>query len=677
MRKLLYFIPTVLTLSLIFGILFGYYINPKPIVILIGLLATLVLLGIAYWHANKLYQQKYYFNIVAYFLFFMIGVGSITKQNIQFQKKHYSHFITKENTLILTINKQLKSNPYYHKYYASLSQLDTIKVTGNILLNIKNDSITNRLKVGDKIQVKAIFKPINQPLNLYQFNYRDYLKKQQIHHQITSTKNEIITLPSSTITINKIAFSIRQKINIALAKYDFKKEELAIINALLLGQRQNVSKELLQSYAGAGAMHLLAVSGLHIGILLLLLNMLFKPLERLKKGKTIKLILVIFLLWIYAIIAGLSPSIIRATGMFTAIAIGLLSNKKTNTLHNLFISMFFLLLVNPLYLFSVGFQLSYLAVFSIVYIYPVFIQWYNPQQWFIKKVWQLLAISFSAQLGVLPISLYYFHQFPSLFFISSLVIIPLLGFILALGIVVIILAVLGILPQILANLFGLIISKMNAFISFIAKQETFLFQQINYSILLLIASYFIIIFGFRFLKIPDLKKLRFVLLGIILFQTVVIYEKRQCNTTKEFIVFNKNKASIIIDRNGKNGTVYHNLDSISIAKNRILQNYKVGVVNLDYNYNPINNTYKINKKEILIIDSLGIYKLSEFYPEIVLLRQSPKINLERLIKTLKPKIIIADASNYKTYKKQWKKTCLKHKVNFYNTAIDGAYRYKY
>lgn len=677
MRKVLQFIPANLTLLIILGILFGNYINPKPIIILISLLVTLIVLGITYWQANKSYKQKYYFNVAAYILFFLIGIGSITKQKIQFQKKHYSHFITKQNIIILTIKKQLKSNHYNHKYYASISQLNTTRVTGSILLNIKKDSITNRFKEGEKIQLKAKFKPINQTLNLYQFNYRDYLKKQQIHHQITSTKNEIKNQPNSTLTINKIAFNVREKINIALAKHHLKKEELAIINALLLGQRQNVSKELLQSYTGAGAMHLLAVSGLHIGILLLLLNIFFKPLEQLKNGKKIKLLLVIFLLWVYAIIAGLSPSIIRATSMFTAIAIGLLSNKKTKTTHNLFISMFFLLLVNPLYLFRVGFQLSYLAVFSIVYIYPLFIQLYNPQQRCLKKIWQLLAISFSAQLGVLPISLYYFHQFPSLFFITSLVIIPLLGFILALGILVILLAVLGILPQFLADLLGLIISKMNAFISFIAKQEAFLFQQINYSILLLITTYVIIIFGFRYIKMPNFKKLCFALLSIILFQTVIIYEKWQRNTTKEIIVFNKKKASIIVDRKGENGTVYHNLDTTAIIKNKALQDYKIGIGNLDYNYKAINNTYKIGEKSVLIIDSLGIYKLPENYPEIVLLIQSPKINLERLLKTLKPKIIIADASNYKTYKKQWQKTCLKYKIEFYNTSTSGAYRYKY
>ncbi len=671
------YIPATLCFFMILGILFGYSINPDLSKVLAYLFGALTILSLVYWHANKIYTKKYYFNIVAYILFFIIGISAITIQNSQFQKKHYSHFIKDKNIVILTISKPLKSNKYYHKYEAKIIQLNKTKVVGKLLLNIKKNSTTKRLNVGENIQVKTIFKTINKPLNLYQFNYQDYLKTQQIYHQITVMEDEIYLLPNKTKNLHEIVFRIRKKINKSLVKYHFKKDELAIINALLLGQKQDVSKELLQSYAGAGAMHILAVSGLHIGILLLLLNTLFKPLEMFKNGKIIKLLLVIVLLWLYALLAGFSPSIIRAVTMFTAIAIGVLLNKETNILHNLFLSMFLLLLVNPLYLFSVGFQLSYLAVFSIVYFYPLLTSWYHPKLWLFKKLGQLLAISISAQLGVLPISLYYFHQFPSLFFVTSLVIIPLLGFILAYGILVIILALLGILPQFLATFFGLIIHKMNAFISFIANQETFLLKQISFSILLLISSYVFLVFVFRFLKLPSINKMRLVLVSILLFQVVLLYEKWQIQNTNEFIVFHKNKTSIVLFRKGEKVNILHSLDSITIQKNKAIQDYKIGTGKIEFNYKPIQNIYKIAQDTLIIIDSLAVYNLPKLHPKVVLLRDSPKINLERLIQTLKPKIIIADASNYKTFKKRWQQTCKKYKVIFYNTSVKGAYQYKY
>ena len=128
---------------------------------------------------------------------------------------------------------------------------------------------------------------------------------------------------------------------------------MAVVNALLLGQRQTISKDLIESYSDAGAIHILAVSGLHIGIILLILMFLFKPLHYLKHGKVLASILIICLLWVYAIIAGLSPSVVRAVTMFTAIAIGMHLNKPSNIYNTLVISMFFLLLFNPYYLFEV------------------------------------------------------------------------------------------------------------------------------------------------------------------------------------------------------------------------------------------------------------------------------------------------------------------------------------
>ena len=278
-----------------------------------------------------------------------------------------------------------------------------------------------------------------------------------------------------------------------MEKFNFSPNELSIINAIILGQRNNISNDLFESYKNAGAIHILAVSGLHIGIILLLLNFLLSPLERIKNGKTIKLILIIILLWIYAFIAGMSASVIRAVTMFTAIAIGWISDRPSNIKNSLIVSFFFLLLIHPLFLFDVGFQLSYTAVFSIVLIQPLIIKLWHPKWKPVHYFWQLLTVSFAAQLGILPLSLYYFHQFPGLFFISSLVIIPFLGIIIGFGILIIILALFQILPQILVDIYSFIITSMNNIIDLVAQQESFIFQEIYFSIVLMISFYLILI----------------------------------------------------------------------------------------------------------------------------------------------------------------------------------------
>ena len=140
------------------------------------------------------------------------------------------------------------------------------------------------------------------------------------------------------------------------------------------------------------------------------------------------------ILWSFAIISGLSASVVRAVTMFTAIVVATSFKRQTNTFQVLVVSMFFLLICKPHFLFDVGFQLSYTAVFAIVWLQPLWKQLWNPQSWFLKQFWSLLTVSLSAQLGVLPLSLHYFHQFPGLFFVANLTIIPVLGIILILGI---------------------------------------------------------------------------------------------------------------------------------------------------------------------------------------------------------------------------------------------------
>ena len=162
--------------------------------------------------------------------------------------------------------------------------------------------------------------------------------------------------------------------------------------------------------------------------------------------------------------------------------------RPTNIYNTLAISMFIILLFKPLFIFDVGFQLSYMAVFAIVSIDPYLYKLWKPKYWLIKVYWHTLTITISAQLGILPLSLYYFHQFPALFFLTNLLIIPVLGIILGFGILVILLAVLKILPPFLVSLFGGSIDVMNTIVDWVAKQEPFLFKDIPFNFLCVVVG---------------------------------------------------------------------------------------------------------------------------------------------------------------------------------------------
>src|SRR5690606_4466680 len=380
------------------------------------------------------------------------------------------------NTITFRIREILKPNIYYDKYIIDILKIDDLSVSGKSIINLQKDSIGAPLKVDDIFITKTILKDINPPLNPNQFDYRKYLERKYIYHQFFTNKTSLFKVASEKNTFLGIAGQIRNHINIKLKTHPFNPDELAIINALLLGQRLDISEEVYSNYTNAGVIHILAISGLHIGIILLILSSVLKPIELFKHGKLIKTILLIIILWGFAFIAGLSASVTRSVTMFSIVAMAMNLKRPTSIYNTLSISMFALLLVKPMFLFDVGFQLSYLAVFSIVIVDPLLHNLWKPKNKIINFYWRTLTVTISAQIGVLPLTLYYFHQLPGLFFISNFVIVPALGIILGLGILVFFLALINILPVFLVKTYGYIIHLMNRFVGWVSQQEQFLFH---------------------------------------------------------------------------------------------------------------------------------------------------------------------------------------------------------
>ena len=668
MKKLLGYLPFHFLLFLIAGICCQFYTDYWNYGIVISACILIFLSLTAYWQRKTLF-----FVFITWITFFLTGMILVYENDATNHTNYFEKHLKNTSKVILAIDKVLKPGNYHHKYVADVVQLDSKKTTGHVLLNIEKDSTSLLFHTGDLVFLKNKFQDIKSSLNPHQFNYKHYLKKQGINQQVYITHQEILLLDESKVSLLRFIDAFRVKIQKSLRRYHFTDDELAVMNALLLGQRQEISKQLSDNYSKAGAIHILAVSGLHVGVILLILSLILKPLERVNNGKLIKLVLVILSLWFFAILAGLSASVIRAVTMFSAIALGQFFNKRNAVEHSLIFSMFIILLWKPLFLFDVGFQLSYTAVFGIIWIQPVLYQLWKPNFFIVDKGWQLITVSVAAQLGVLPISLFYFHQFPALFFISNLIIIPFLGVILGLGLVVLVLSYESTLPVFLEGFYGDVISILNKVVAFVARQESFLFSEISFSALKMIFSYLLIISGFQlFLKLNT--KRCFLFFGSILaFQCVLILEKYTIAQKSEFIVFHKSKNSIIGIRKGSSFELYHSMDSLQISSQKLLINYKVGENITSQNYHKLSNLMYYDKQVVLIIDKDGLYDIKELNNPIVLLRQSPKINLQRLVKKLKPAIIIADGSNYKSYIENWKTTCKNLKTPFWTTYNQGAY----
>jgi len=674
--KLLNFTIIKLTLSLIIGITIARYFEFTFKCTALALGVCLAVLAFGLLLVKRHYKFTHWFGMLA--MLTTIVLGSFTV-SIHDETLQWSHYLNKtsdydqQHELLVKISKRLKPTDYNNKYIAELLQLNSENASGQLLLNIEKDSSNNRLPIDAVCLVSTSLSEVSKPKNPFQFDYNTYLKERQIYHQIYANQTELLEISTQNKTLHGYADALRSIINTKLIAAGLKDDTLAVVNALLLGQRQDISAETYNNYKNAGTIHILAVSGLHVGIIYFILLFVFKPLERLPYGRHLIVpILVVLGLWSFAVVAGLSPSVTRATTMFSIVAMAKFLKRPTNIYNTLCISAFILLLCKPQFLFDVGFQMSYLAVFAIVSIQPLLYNLWQPKWYVLDKPWQIFTVTIAAQLGVAPISLYYFHQFPGLFFISNLVVIPLLGLILGFGLLIIVLALLNILPKVFAEWFSITIETLNQFIAWVAQFEYFLLKDIPFNGYQVVSIYLVIIGGVLLWTHKTYTYLRFTLVSLVLFSAVLLYTKHK-NSTNEFVIFNTSKTTLIAQKSNSILKIHHSNDSLNKSQLSALRNYTVGHAIDKVKTDSLHAVYGINTKKMLVIDSSSVYEVTGFTPDYILLRQSPRVNLLRVIDSLLPKYIIADASNYTSYVARWKATCEAKKIPFHSTYEKGAF----
>ncbi|MFQ3238601.1 MAG: competence protein ComEC [Olleya marilimosa] len=675
--KLLHFSIIKFTICLIIGIILSKTISISVFYSFLITVCFTALTVFLYFIFKKKNNYLYIFGITCYLTFIAFGLFISTSNEDLNKTNHFSNYTSRDTastTITFRVRELLKPNAFSKRYYVDILKLNNNTVIGKALLNVKKDSLQSQLPI-DAIYTTALpLVDVKKPLNPDQFSYKDYLEKQQVHYQLYADHTNLLQLQNKTHTLFGYAAKLRSHINSKLNPYQYTNDQLSIINALILGQRQNITKEVYDNYTNAGAIHILAVSGLHVGIILLILNLAFKPVERLKNGKFYKTLILVILLWTYALIAGGSASIIRATTMFSIVAIGINLKRPTNIYNTLAVSVFVLLLIKPNFLFDVGFQLSYAAVIAIVSFQPILEKLWTPKYKIVTLLWQTLTVTVSAQFGIIPISLYYFHQFPSLFWLSNLIVIPFLSIILGLGLLVITLALFGLPKTLLSDAFGMVINWMNSFFGWISSQEDFLIIDIPFTIAQVIVSYIFILCLYVLYHHKSYRWLQVTLISVLALQ--ITYTIIQFDTKgNQFIVFHKSRQSLLGKKHNNKLATYSTLQKAET--NAIIRSFAVKNALQTMPSKPIINLYKLNNKHLLVVDSLAVFNLKGITVDYVVLTQSPKLNLTRLIDSLKPKIIIADGNNYRSYVNRWEATCLKQKLPFYHTGKTGAYIINY
>jgi competence protein ComEC len=367
-------------------------------------------------------------NRFTFFMLFLLGGYTITLwQNQRFTDNHYARLASngKHTYLAEALANPVPTKRAYRLELDLLAKETKEDISGKVYLYIPKDSAYAGILPGDKVLFTAALNTINAPLNPHEFDYQNYLHLHQIFRQGYTTQLKVLAAKENSVM--RYTSMVRMKLLGYIHQLDLSDEEVAIASALLVGYRHLITDETTQNFAGAGAMHVLAVSGLHVGILYIITAFLL-GINRKNPNQNAwpKVLLTVAIIWLYALVTGLSPSVTRASVMFTFIAFGNISGRKSSTIQAIIASALFMLLFKPNYLFEVGFQLSYAAVIGIVLLQP---RIYNlfPRSKFkiINLGLQITAVSIAAQLSTFAFSLYYFHQFPAWFIVSNLFVIPL------------------------------------------------------------------------------------------------------------------------------------------------------------------------------------------------------------------------------------------------------------
>ncbi len=675
--KVLQFPLSRISIGFVAGILVVYYLKPTVLLVFSLLFVAVCAFTIAYFVSKRNAVNAIYFGLATYFLAFGIGASTQIIHTDSFQSNNYIHhesIFEKKHLVSVTVREKLRSSSFNDRYVVLVNQIDGLAKSGRLLLNVRKDSLNRTFEIGTHLQIKGSLYQNGPAKNPNQFDYGKYLENKQIYAQMYADVSEMKMGSIIEKDVWYYTSKLRTKIIRNLEKSNFHKAELHVAIALILGQQQDISPEIIKDYQYAGAVHVLSVSGLHIGFILLFVTFLLKPFPNTRRGSFIKLIIILLSLSLFGLIAGLAPSVLRSVTMFSFVAIGMYLRRSTNIFHTLLVSILLILLFEPSFLFDVGFQLSYFALFFILWLQPLLAQLWSTKNKFGNYFWEILTVSFAAQIGTLPLSMYYFHQFPGLFFLTNLVIIPFLGVIMGLGVLVMVLAAFDFVPLFFVKTLEWSIWFLNKIINSIASLEQFIFRDIPFNWQLLLSAYLLIVATIVWFKKPSFNRLVLVLVGVIVFQAAYFQTHWIIQNQKELVIFNSRKNTLIAERNGQGITLHANDSLLETAcKNQVFNSYSMGNFSSLKSKKRLRNLMYFNGNKILVVDSSGVYPKG-IRPDIVVLTQSPKINFERFLQDIQPKMVVADASNFRTIQKLWKASCLKEKIPFHATAEKGFYR---
>lgn len=516
-----------IVLATICGILVQWHLNPpgRYWMILISIAAIFSILFFFSPLFSK-FRLAPIAGICASIVFACFGGWLTVKNNITLDDKWFGNYLnSNDQKLIATLAEPVSEKSKSYKAIANVKYIiegkTTIACKGKILLYTAKDNIT--LRYQNSI---AISKSLVEIQNFTEdFDYKQFCLFRGITHQAFVKSKEYKILRSQNKKgLWSFIYDSNERILSIIKKNVNGSREKGLAEALLIGYKDDLDKSLVRSYTNTGVVHIIAISGLHLGLIYFLLSWITKPLTR-KKMSWLRPLLIISFLWIFSLMAGAQPSILRSALMFSCIALGELFSRKTSVYNSLSISAFIIICINPFALWDVGFQLSYSAVLSIlIFMKPVYNLLYIENK-LIDSIWKLNAITISAQILTVPLCIYHFHQFPNFFMLSNFIAVPLSSLILFGEILLCSLSFVPFLASFFGDICSMLIRFMNKYIEMIEALPYSVTYDLKIKFIQMVIMYAFIISSSIWLVEKKPFALKYSLLAVLAYMLVVVQNR--------------------------------------------------------------------------------------------------------------------------------------------------------
>ncbi|OQP58501.1 ComEC/Rec2 family competence protein [Niastella populi] len=635
---------------------------------------------------SRQFRAQWHNGLWLHAMLFAIGGLVLYYNDIRNQNPNITRQYVAGKVVLVTIEEPLAEKKQSYKTIASVQAVlfdhSITKASGKILLYFQKDSMTQQLQYGKQLLLYKALQPIKNTGNPGCFDYQRYCAFQGISYQVYLKRGEFVALKIENENLfRKFLFSTREKIITILKKYIPGAKEAGLAEAMLIGYKDDLDKRLVQSYSDTGAIHIIAISGLHLGLIYWLLTLLCKPLAMRKPGKILQPVLIIAGLWFFSFLSGGSPSVMRSAVMFTCLVIGANMNRKISVFNTLAASAFLLLCYNPFWLWDAGFQLSYAAVLSLAIFYkPIYDLLFFASKP-IDILWKTVCVTLAAQLLTVPVSIYHFHQFPNLFLFANIPAVPVSSLII---VGEIILCITSVFPAVAAGtgyLLHHVIYCLNTFIEKVSQLPFAVAGDLQINLPQLICLYMFISATAWWLLKKRKTGIYVSLLSILLFTVFQTIEIWNAQHQKKLIVYNIPKHSAI---DVILGTKYLYKGDSLLQQNDLLQKFHLQPSRSLHRVNNRNNTgklpgeknlFRFGNTSFLLVDQPGKFRTSTSKTpvDIIILLNNPPIRIAELTSVFNCRQFVFDASNKPWKVAKWQQECDQLRIQGFSVADRGAF----